>query len=180
MRCQRCGGEQFVKAGFNPVRHQMYACVTCHRRQTARSATAFHGYRFPEDIIALVVRWYLRYRLSYADTAELLVERGVHVDPATIFAWVQHFAPLYQEAARRYRHKVGKIWHVDETYVRMAGKLSAQKSWDDRSAEFQVATSVHDVEGLNRAYVGFTLGITQVLPSQPATPSAFIPGLLRA
>ena len=42
--------------------------------------TPFSGYRFPPDIIALAVRWYLRYRLSYADVAELLAERGVRVD----------------------------------------------------------------------------------------------------
>jgi transposase-like protein len=57
MWCQRCGGEQFIKAGFNQAGHQMYACTACRRRQTAHSASAFHGYRFPEEIIALSVRW---------------------------------------------------------------------------------------------------------------------------
>ena len=46
-------------------------------------------------IIGLAVRWYLRYRLPYADLAELRVERGIYVDPSTIFDWVQHFTPLY-------------------------------------------------------------------------------------
>jgi len=45
------------------------------------------GYRFPDDVIALAVRWYLRYRLPYADLAELLAERGILVDPSTIFDW---------------------------------------------------------------------------------------------
>ncbi len=30
---------------------------------TARSVSAFNGYRFPDDIIALAVRWYLRFGL---------------------------------------------------------------------------------------------------------------------
>jgi transposase-like protein len=120
----------------------MYACITCRRRQTARSTTAFHGYRLPEEIIALSVRWHLRYRLSYADTAELLAERGVHVDPATIFAWVQHFTPQYQEVARHYRHKVGKVWHVDETYVRMAGQwVYAYRAVDERGQVIDVYVS---------------------------------------
>jgi len=38
--------------------------------------------------------------LPYADVAELIAERGVDVDPSTIFDWVQQFTPLYQEAAR--------------------------------------------------------------------------------
>ena len=37
-------------------------------------------HRFPDAIIALAVRWYLSYRLSSADVAEWLAERGVPVD----------------------------------------------------------------------------------------------------
>ncbi len=42
---------------------------------TDRSNSAFSGYRFPDDIIVLAVRWYLRYRLSYAEVAAWLAER---------------------------------------------------------------------------------------------------------
>jgi len=67
------------------------------------------------------VRWYLRYRLSYADVAELLAERGVAVDPSSVYAWVQEFAPLYEEAARAFPRQVGACWSVDETYVKVVG-----------------------------------------------------------
>ncbi len=96
MRCQRCAGEQFVKAGFDRATRQMHRCTTCRRRQTARSTSAFGGYRFPDDVIALEVRWYLRFRLPYADVSELLAERGVHVDPSSVFDWVRQFTPLYE------------------------------------------------------------------------------------
>lgn len=89
---------------------------------TERSRSAFCGYRFPDDIIALAVRWFLRYRLPYADLSELLAERGIHVEPSTIFDRVQHFAPLYQEAARPHRRRVGQRWSIDETYIRIAGR----------------------------------------------------------
>ena len=39
----------------------------------------------------LVVRWYLRFGLSYRDVEELLVERGIAVDHVTIYPWVQRF-----------------------------------------------------------------------------------------
>jgi transposase, IS6 family len=68
------------------------------------------------------VRWYLRFRLPYADLAELLAERGIHVDPSTLFDWVQHFTPLYQDAARPHRHRVGGRWSIDETSVRITGR----------------------------------------------------------
>ena len=100
---------------------QVYRCKRCGRSFTAFSGTPFAGYRFPPDVIALAVRYYLRYRLSYADVAEWLAERGVHVDRSTIYDWVQRFTPLYQAAARPHRRGVGRRWSVDETYVRVAG-----------------------------------------------------------
>jgi transposase-like protein len=35
---------------------------------------------------------------------------------------VQRFTPLLAEAARPCRHAVGNRWHVDETYVKVAGR----------------------------------------------------------
>jgi pimeloyl-ACP methyl ester carboxylesterase len=42
------------------------------------------GYRFPREVIAVAVRWYLRYGLSYRDVEELLAERGIEVDHVTV------------------------------------------------------------------------------------------------
>ena len=58
-----------------------------------------------------------RFRLPYVDVAALLAERGIHVDPSTIFDWVQQFTSLYQEAARSRRRRVGQRWSLDETYM---------------------------------------------------------------
>ena len=69
----------------------------------------------------VAVRWYLRYRLSYADVAELLAERGIHVDPSSVYDWVQAFTPLYREAARSYRHPARGRWAIDETYIKVGG-----------------------------------------------------------
>jgi transposase-like protein len=38
----------------------------------------------PDEVIALAVRWYVRYRLSYADVVEWFAERGLGVDRSTI------------------------------------------------------------------------------------------------
>ena len=46
--------------------------------------SAFASYRFPPEVIALAVRWYLRFGLSYRDVEELLAERGVKVDHVTV------------------------------------------------------------------------------------------------
>jgi transposase, IS6 family len=80
------------------------------------------GYRFPREVIAVAVRWYLRYGLSYRDVEELLAERGVEVDHVTIYRWVQTFTVEFIDAARPSRHAGGDRWFVDETYVKVAGR----------------------------------------------------------
>jgi IS6 family transposase len=73
-------------------------------------------------VIAVAVRWYLRYGLSYRDVEELLAERGVVVDHTTVYRWVQVFTCEFIDAARPARHVVGDRWFVDETYVKVAGR----------------------------------------------------------
>jgi transposase-like protein len=142
MECQRCQEDEFVKAAFDRFQRQIHRCSRCGRRQTDRSGSAFSGYRFPDEIIALAVRWYLRFRLPYADIAELLAERGIHVDPSTIYDWVQHFAPLYRAAARTHRHRVGGAWSIDETYLRIAGRwCSAFRAIDQDGQVIDVSVS---------------------------------------
>ena len=50
--------------------------------------STFSGFRFPREVIAVAVRWYLRYGLSYRDVEELLCERGIRVDHVTVYRWV--------------------------------------------------------------------------------------------
>jgi transposase, IS6 family len=80
------------------------------------------GYRFPRAVIAVGVRWYLRYGLSYRDVEELLSERGIEVDHVTIYRWVQTFTAEFIDAARPARHASGDRWFVDETYVKVGGR----------------------------------------------------------
>ena len=80
------------------------------------------GYRFPREVIAVAVRWYLRYGLSYRDVEELLAERGVAVDHVTVYRWVQTFTSEFIDSARPARHAAGDRWFVEETYVKVAGR----------------------------------------------------------
>ena len=47
-------------------------------------AISFKGAHFPQEIILMGVRWYVAYPLSYRHVEELMEERGVPVDHATI------------------------------------------------------------------------------------------------
>ena len=45
---------------------------------------SFKGAHFPQEIILMSVRWYVAYPWSYRHVEELMEERGVPVDHATI------------------------------------------------------------------------------------------------
>ena len=85
MVCPRCSSERVTKDGTTQLGGQRFRCSRCARRFTRRSSSAFSGRAFPDDIIALAVRWYVRYRLSYAEVSEWLAERGVLVHQSTIY-----------------------------------------------------------------------------------------------
>ncbi len=85
--------------------------------------SAFAGFRLPPDVITLGIRWYLRFGLSHRDVEELLAERGIEVDHVSVYRWVQRFTPAFLEAARPWRHATDDRWFVDETYVKVAGRL---------------------------------------------------------
>ena len=82
----------------------------------------FKRRRFPVEIILLCVRWYCKYGISYRDLSEMMQERGVEVDPSTIFRWVQRYAPEIEKRVRRYQGHRSGSWRVDETYVRVGGR----------------------------------------------------------
>ena len=84
---------------------------------------SFSGRHFPKDVIMQGVRWYVAYSLSYRDIEELMKERGVCVDHATLNRWVIYYAPLLENEFRQH-HKpsVGSSWRMDETYIKVQGE----------------------------------------------------------
>ena len=92
MRCIRCGSAAIRRDGCTRLGGQRWRCNECRRRFTARSSSAFSRHGFADEDIALSIRWYVRYRLSYADVAEWLAEGGIMVDRSTIYRWVQRFS----------------------------------------------------------------------------------------
>jgi transposase-like protein len=87
-----------------------------------KRAALFRGRHFTDEIIVLCVRWYLRYSLSYRGLAEIMCERNLFTDPATIWRWVQRYAPELNERVRRELKPTNDSWRTDETYVRVAGR----------------------------------------------------------
>ncbi len=66
--------------------------------------------------------WRLRYKLSFRDVAELLLQRRYEVTHETIRSWEFRFAPLLADRLRaKRRGRAGVSWYIDETYVKVAG-----------------------------------------------------------
>ena len=88
------------------------------------SSSLFHGRHFDRTIIILCVRWYITYKLSYRDLAEMMAERGVDVSHTTILRWVQCYIPEFEKRLNHYTRPVGTSWRVDETYIKVQGRWS--------------------------------------------------------
>jgi transposase-like protein len=147
---------------------------TAHRsHQLIPPRSAFAGFRFPSDVIVLVVRWYLRFGLSYRDLEELLTERGVEVDHVTIYRWVLRFTPLLADAARPCRHRVGDRWSVDETYVKVAGRWRyVYRAIDQFGQVIDVyVSSRRDTKAAQR-FFEHAIGTTKVTPAEVITDQA--------
>jgi len=68
---------------------------------TDRSDT-FKGRHFTSEVILWALRWYLAFPISYRDLALMLSDRGVVVDPSTLFRWVQAYAAKLEQRVRRH------------------------------------------------------------------------------
>ena len=182
MRCDGCAGERFTKAGRDRARRQLYRCTECGRRLTARTGSAFSGYRFPEEVITLAVRWYLRYRLSYVEVAEWLAERGVAVDPSTIYDWVRAFTPRFIEAAHPHRARSGTRWRVDETLLKVGGRWRyVCRAIDEHGQVVDVYLSDHRDAASARTFFERAMAATDVTPARVTSDKAkCYPPALRA
>jgi len=55
---------------------------------------SFKGRYFEKTIILMAVRWYVAYSLSYRNIEELIKERGLALDHATLQRWAVKYAPI--------------------------------------------------------------------------------------
>lgn len=53
----------------------------------------FKGSHHPKDVVLYAVFFYVRYAVSYRDLEEIMAERGVVVDHATLNRWVVKYSP---------------------------------------------------------------------------------------
>ena len=103
--------------------YRMFRCKVCRRTYNERTDSPFNFVEVPTDIIFQVLLSRVRYKLSYRDVAELFLLRGFEFTHETVSDWEERFLPLFTEQIRiKRKGKIGKVWLVDETYVKVAGQ----------------------------------------------------------
>ncbi|MBD1870387.1 IS6 family transposase [Cyanobacteria bacterium FACHB-471] len=101
----------------------MFRCKACYRTCNERTGTPFNFIEVPTDIVFQVLLCRFRYKLSFRDIAEFFLLRGLEFMHETVRDWEERFTPIFTQQLRAKRKgKVGKIWFVDETYIRVKGK----------------------------------------------------------
>jgi putative transposase len=84
---------------------------------------SYSGYRFPPEIIHQAIWLYLRFTLSFRDVEDLLAERGIAISYETVRRWVNHFGPIIAAELRKRRSKSQAVWHLDEVYLKIDGRM---------------------------------------------------------
>ena len=103
--------------------YRTFWCAPCRCRFNERTGSPFNELQCPTDVVLLAVLWRLRYKLSFRDVAELLLQRGYVVSHETVRVWELRFAPLVTRQLRAWRRgRADASWYLDEPYVKVAGR----------------------------------------------------------
>lgn len=70
----------------------------------------------------MAIRWYVAYPLSYRHVEELMEERGLELDHATVNRWVIKYSSALESKFRQIKKPIGKSWRMDETYIKVKGQ----------------------------------------------------------
>ena len=77
---------------------------------------------YPLQVMLTSVRWYAAYPLSLRHIEEMMAERGVFVDHATVHRWAIKILPILAAVFRRHKRPVDTSWRMDESVSRTQAK----------------------------------------------------------
>ena len=75
---------------------------------------------YPIEVMLVCVRWYAAYPLSLRHIEEMMEERGVFVDHATVHRWAIKILPVLAAVFRRHKRQTGSSWRMDESVPQQA------------------------------------------------------------
>ena len=80
MRCSVCGSAAISERPERTTQgYRRYRCGNCCKQFNERSTGVLDRAQYPSDVIALVVFWRQRYKLSLRDLAEMFLTLRIHL-----------------------------------------------------------------------------------------------------
>jgi len=124
MRCLGCGSAAVTERPERTAQgYRRFRCRECGKQFNERSAGLLNRTQYPSDVVALVVLWRLRYKLSLRDLAEMFLVRGIVFSHEAVRDWEAKLTPaLAEELRRRRRRRIGRSWYIDETFIKVRGR----------------------------------------------------------
>jgi putative transposase len=124
MGCIECDAEEVSERPERTARgYRRFRCRVCGKQFNERSGGILNRAQYPSDVIALVVFWRLRYKLSLRDLPEMFLIRGIEFSYEAVRDCEAKLTPsLIDKLRRRRKGRVGKSWYVDETYIKVQGR----------------------------------------------------------
>ena len=124
MRCVGCGSAGVTERPDRTAQgHRRFRCRVCSKQFNERRGGLLNRTQYPSDVIALVVLWRLRDKLSLRDLAEMFLVRGIVFSHEAVREWEAKLMPvLAEDLRRRRRGHIGRSWYVDETYIKVRGE----------------------------------------------------------
>src|SRR5271154_5689595 len=110
MRCIGCGSTAVSERSERTAQgYRRFRCRDCGKQFNERSEGLLNRTQYPSDVIALVVLWRLRYKLSLRDLSEMFLIRGIVFSHETVRDWETKLTPALAANLRRRRNgKVGR------------------------------------------------------------------------
>src|SRR6202790_3254365 len=110
MRCIACHAAEVSERPERTARgYRRFRCRACGRQFNERSGGILNRAQSPSDVIALVVFWRLRYKLSLRDLPEMFLIRGIEFSYEAVRDWEAKLIPfLIDNLRRRRKGRVGK------------------------------------------------------------------------
>ncbi len=151
--------------------YRRFRCCACGKQFNERSGTVLNRVQYPSDVIALVVLWRLRYKLSLRDLPKMFALRGIVFSYEAVREWETKLTPALAEELRHRRHgKAGRSWYVDETYVKVHGRWCYLYRAIDRSGTLvDVMFSEHRDMAAARAFFRSAQAVTGITPDRVTT-----------
>jgi putative transposase len=90
---------------------------------------------YPLEVMLTCVRWYVACPLSLHHIEEMMADRGVFVDHATVHRWSLKILPVLAKVFHCRKRPVGRSWRMDETYIKARGRWRYLYRAVDRDGE---------------------------------------------